>query len=104
MVGATQRIRSTRGRASASSPGFTRFLGVAELAGGLGVAFGVLTQLAALGLILIMLGAIQKKIFVWKTGFWGKHSDGWHYDLMFIVMCLVIATTGGGRYVLEGAV
>jgi len=23
-------------------------------------------------LILIMLGAIQKKIFVWKTGFWGK--------------------------------
>ena len=93
-----------RGQSIGQSPGFTRFLGVAELAGGLGVAFGVLTQLAALGLILIMLGAIQKKIFVWKTGFWGKNSSGWHYDLMMIVMCLVIATTGGGRYVLDGAV
>ncbi len=90
----------TRSKSIGMSVGFTRFLGVAELAGGLGVAFGVLTQLAALGLILIMLGAIQKKIVVWKTGFWGKHSDGWHYDLLFVAMCLVIATTGGGRYVL----
>jgi putative oxidoreductase len=90
----------TRGKSIGISPGITRFLGLAEMAGGLGVAFGVLTQLAALGLILIMLGAIQKKIFVWQTGFWGKHSDGWHYDLLFVVMNLVIATTGGGRYVL----
>src|SRR5882762_9771216 len=55
-------------------------LGVAELAGGLGIAFGVLTQLAAIGLVLIMLGAIQKKIFVWRTGFWGEKASGWHYD------------------------
>ena len=93
-----------RGASIGASPAFTRFLGVAELAGGLGVAFGVLTQLAAIGLILVMLGAIQKKIFVWKTGFWGKHNDGWHYDLMLVVMCLVIATTGGGRYVVEGII
>jgi putative oxidoreductase len=90
----------TRGKSIGLSPGFTRFLGVAELAGGVGVALGILPQLAALGLILVMLGAIQKKIFVWHTGFWGKSSDGWHYDLLFIAMCLVIATTGGGRYVL----
>jgi putative oxidoreductase len=82
------------------SPGFTRFLALAELAGGLGVALGVLTRFAALGLILIMFGAIYKKIVAWHTGFWGKHGDGWHYDLLFVVMCLVIATTGGGRYVL----
>jgi putative oxidoreductase len=90
----------TRGKSIGMSPGFTRFLGLAEMAGGLGVALGVLPQLAALGLILIMLGAVQKKIFVWHTGFWGKSSDGWHYDLLFIAMCLVIATTGGGRYAL----
>lgn len=89
-----------RGKSIGMSPGFTRFLGIAEVAGGLGVALGVLPQLAALGLILIMLGAIQKKIFVWHTGFWGKHGDGWHYDLLFVVMNLVIATTGGGRLVL----
>jgi putative oxidoreductase len=90
----------TRAKLIGLSPGFTRFLGLAELAGGLGLALGVLTQLAAIGLILVMLGAIQKKIFVWHTGFWGKHSDGWHYDLLFVAMNLVIATTGGGRYVL----
>jgi putative oxidoreductase len=90
----------TRGKSIGMGPGFTRFLGLAELAGGVGVALGILPQLAALGLILVMLGAVQKKIFVWHTGFWGKSSDGWHYDLLFIAMCLVIATTGGGRYVL----
>jgi putative oxidoreductase len=89
-----------RAKSIEMSPGFTRFLGLAEVAGGLGVALGVLPQLAALGLILLMLGAIQKKLFVWHTGFWGKHSDGWHYDLLFVVMNLVIATTGGGRFVL----
>jgi putative oxidoreductase len=78
----------------------TLFLGLAEIAGGLGVAFGVLTQFAALGLILVMLGAIQKKIFVWHTGFWGKNASGWHYDLMFVVMNLVIIATAGGNWVL----
>ena len=59
----------SRGKSIGASPGFTRFLGIAELAGGLGVALGVLTQIAALGLVLVMLGAIQKKIVVWRTGF-----------------------------------
>jgi len=89
-----------RGKSIGMSPGFTRFLGLAELAGGLGVAIGVLPQLAALGLMIVLLGAIQRKIAVWRTGFWGKHgTDGWHYDLMLIMMLLVIATTAGGRWV-----
>jgi len=82
------------------SKGFTVFLGLAEIAGSLGIIFGVLQQLAAIGLILIMLGAIQKKIFVWHTGFWGEKASGWHYDLMFVLMCLVVLFTNGGRYVL----
>jgi putative oxidoreductase len=90
-----------RGKSIGMSKGFTAFLGSAELAGALGVMFGVLTHLAAAGLILVMLGAIQKKVFVWKTGFWGKHgTDGWHYDLMLIVMNLAIITTNGGKFVL----
>ena len=80
------------------SKGFTIFLGAAELAGGLGLIFGFLTQLAAIGLTLIMLGAIWKKIFVWQTGFWGKSgTNGWSYDTMLVVMNLVIVTTGGGN-------
>jgi putative oxidoreductase len=95
-------LRDPAGRAASigQSPRFTLFLGMAEMAGGLGVAFGVLTQLAAIGLILVMLGAVQKKVFVWKTGFWGERNSGWHYDLMLVAMNLVIVTTGGGRYVL----
>jgi putative oxidoreductase len=48
-----------RSKDIAMSKGFTIFLGAAEVAGSVGVIFGVLTQLAAVGLI--MLGAIQKK-------------------------------------------
>ena len=76
----------------------TILVGAGEVLGSLGTIFGVLTQLAALGLILIMLGAIYKKIFVWHTGFWGEQTYGWHYDLMFIVMNLVIMFTNGGRF------
>ncbi|HET9406738.1 MAG TPA: DoxX family protein [Candidatus Sulfotelmatobacter sp.] len=89
-----------RARSIGMSKGFTIILGIGEVAGALGVAFGVLTQIAAIGLILIMLGAIQKKIFVWHTGFWGEKSSGWHYDLIFVLMNLLILFTDGGRYVL----
>lgn len=89
-----------RARSIGTSRGFTIVLGIGEVAGGLGVAAGVLTQLAAIGLILIMLGAIWKKIFVWHTGFWGEKSYGWHYDLIFVLMSLLILFTDGGEYVL----
>jgi putative oxidoreductase len=78
--------------------GVTISLGAAEFAGSLGMIFGVLAQAAAAGLILIMLVAIQRKIFVWRTGFWGESgTNGWSYDTMLVVMNLVILTTGGGN-------
>jgi putative oxidoreductase len=79
---------------------FTIFLGVAEVAGGAGLILGVLQQLAAIGLILVMLGAVQKKLFVWKTGFWGKDGLGWSYELTLISMLLVILFSDGGKLVL----
>jgi putative oxidoreductase len=85
------------------SKSFTIILGAAELAGGLGVISGVFAQLAGIGLILVMLGAMQKKIFAWHTGFWGKSgTNGWSYEIMLIVMNLVIVTTGGGSLTLAG--
>jgi len=80
------------------SKSFTIFLGAAEFAGALGVIAGVLAQFASIGLILVMLGSISKKIFVWNSGFWGKAgTNGWSYDLIMVVMNLVIVTTGGGN-------
>jgi putative oxidoreductase len=95
-------IKDPKGRAKSigMTPALAMFLGVAEFAGGLSVAVGVLTQLAAIGLMLVMLGAIYKKIFVWHTGFWGEKASGWHYDLMLLLMNVVIACTDGGKYVL----
>jgi putative oxidoreductase len=85
------------------SKGFTIFLGAAEVAGSLGVIFGVFAQLAALGLTVMILGAIQKKILVWHTGFWGSSgTNGWSYDAMLLAMNLVIVTTGGGSLSLMG--
>jgi putative oxidoreductase len=89
-----------RSKAIGMPKSFTIFLAIAELAGAAGIILGVLTQLAAIGLILIMLGAIQKKIFVWKTGFWGADGFGWSYDLTLMSMLVVIACTDGGRFVL----
>jgi hypothetical protein len=49
-----------------------------------------------------MLGAIQKKMATWQTGFWGKHGvNGWSYDLTMILINLVIVTTAGGHLVLD---
>jgi uncharacterized membrane protein YphA (DoxX/SURF4 family) len=57
----------------------------------------MLTQLAGIGLILVMCGSIRKKIFFWHSGFWGESAtNGWSYDLMIVVMNLVIFTTAGG--------
>ena len=100
MTSGWKHLKDLQGRSKdiGMSKAFTIFLGAAELAGSLGVIFGVLAQLAALGLILLMLGAIQKKIFVWRAGFWGKSgTNGWSYDVMLVVMNLVIVTTGGGN-------
>ena len=95
-------LKSPRERAESLglSVPLTLFIGTAEVAGALGLAFGVLTVWAALGLMVIMLGAIYMKVVQWKTGFWGEKSSGWHYDLLFIVMNLTILTTGGGHIAL----
>lgn len=78
------------------SPGFTLVLGVVEVLGAASIALGVYPQLGAIVLIGVMLGAIQKKMFEWKTGFWGDEGQGWYYDLLYLVCCLVILTTAGG--------
>jgi putative oxidoreductase len=87
-----------RAKSLGLSPGATTALGIAEVLGSLGVVTGVLIQPAAIGLILIGLGAIRKKVFAWKTGFWGEKSSGWHYDLMLMSMNLVVVATAGGRW------
>lgn len=82
------------------SPAFTLVLGVVELSASVALVLGIFPQIAAILLIGVMLGAIRKKVFVWKTGFWGDEGQGWYYDLLYLVCNLVILTTGGGAIAL----
>jgi len=83
------------------SPALTAGLGAAQALASLALVTGILIQPAALGLILVSLGAIQKKALTWKTGFWGEKASGWHYDLMLTAMNLVNLFSAGGSLVLE---
>jgi putative oxidoreductase len=82
------------------SPPFTLVLGVVEVTAAAALVVGIFPQIAAILLIGVMLGAIQKKVFVWKTGFWGDEGQGWYYDLLYLVCSLVIVATGGGAIAL----
>ncbi len=82
------------------SPTFTLVLGVVEVLGAASLVLGVYPQIGALLLIGVMLGAIQKKMFAWKTGFWGDEGQGWYYDLLYLVCCLVLLTTAGSALTL----
>ena len=77
-------------------------VGVVELLAGLGIAGGLLpTRLSCIGLMIVMLGAIHRKAFVWHSGFWGKGSQGWHYDLIFFLITLLIFATNGGEWTID---
>jgi putative oxidoreductase len=89
-----------RGESIGFSPAFTRVLGIAEFAAGIGIAVGLLPQISAFVIMGVMFGAIYKKLFVWKTGFWGEDNGGWFYDVLYLVSAFVIATTGGGSLVI----
>jgi putative oxidoreductase len=91
---------AARAKENGLSPAFMVFIAIAEMAGSLGLVFGVLARWAAIGLMVIGAGAIQKKLFVWHQGYWGKDGYGAHYDLMLFAMNLAIATIGSGRLAL----
>lgn len=89
-----------RGKSVGLSPALTRFLGIAEIIAAISIALGIFPQIGALIVFITMLGAIQKKIFVWKTGFYEDKGYGWHYDLIFLIAALLIISTNGGTYII----
>ncbi|MDX1624116.1 MAG: DoxX family protein [Gemmatimonadota bacterium] len=85
-----------RGESLGMPAAATFVLGAVEVLGSILLVVGLWTQLAAAALIVTMLGATWKKMFVWKTGFWGEESNGWYYDVLYLICNLVILATGGG--------
>jgi Predicted membrane protein len=80
------------------APGVTGpFIACVELLGGAALIIGLLTRLAALGLVADMLGAI---LFVhFKNGFF--NPMGYEYPLMLLVGALAILIAGPGSWAVD---
>ncbi len=66
-----------------------------EFLGGLAILTGFLTELAALGIIIIMLGAIVT--VHGKNGF-NMMNHGFEYNYLIIMACLALIATGSGPF------
>jgi putative oxidoreductase len=79
-----------------------RLAAATEIGAGVLMAVGLLTPLAAAGMIGVMLVAIV--VAHWKVGFFiFKPNQGWEYCASIAITAWVIATVGPGRYSLDRA-
>ncbi|MEU8783517.1 DoxX family protein [Streptomyces sp. NPDC048637] len=78
-------------------PFFAGLAGASELLGGLGLAAGLLTPLAAAALIGVMINAVALAA---PKGLWTE-TGGFEYPLIIAVVALTVAATGPGRFALD---
>jgi putative oxidoreductase len=78
-----------------------RLLSICEPLGGIALVTGFLTQLAALGLGIIMLGAINLKARTRKVPFAPRDQAGWEFDLMILGGVAALFFAGAGTYSLD---
>lgn len=81
-----------------------------EPIGGAAILLGGLTQLAALGLSIIMVGAIHAKATSFYTApfdLFGTFATppglSWNYDLTILALCLALFIMGAGKYSIDAA-
>jgi uncharacterized membrane protein YphA (DoxX/SURF4 family) len=70
-----------------------------ELLGGLALLFGWGTRLAAVGLIIIQVGAIVTVTSA--KGFSAVEGGGYEFNIALVAMCLALLVQGGGWYSLD---
>jgi len=80
---------------------------IAESFGALGLILGFLSRLAALGMTLIMLGAIfmvhiQNGFFM--NWFGNQAGEGFEYHLLALGLSLVVLIKGGGKWSVDRAI
>ena len=78
-----------------------RFLSIVEPIGGLAVLLGFLTPIAAVGLGIIMIGAIWFKVSGMKKTFTG--DGGWEYDFLILAVTIALVFIGAGVFSLDRA-
>ncbi len=82
-------------------PAFLAWLAIiAEFFGGLGLIFGVLPRLSALGVLIVMVVAAVKvhaRHGFFMNWFGAKQGEGWEFHLLAGAMSLLIMLAGPGR-------
>jgi len=76
--------------------GMIFMLGMIEALSSFGIAFGVFTQLSALLLAIVMVGAIGMKAMKWGVPFSAMDKTGWEFDLILLFTSIAIILGGGG--------
>ncbi len=77
-----------------------RFLSIVEPLGGAAMIAGFLTRPAAIGLAIIMIGAINLKAREMHRGFTG--DGGWELDFMVLAANVALLLLGAGAWSLDG--
>ena len=75
--------------------------GLAEFGGGLLIAAGLLTPLAALAIAVVMLNAIAT--VHWRNGFFNS-AGGYEFNLLVLAVAVAIAATGPARFSLDNLI
>lgn len=93
------RERSVPKPESLSFPAVQIAVAWGELLGGGALLLGLLTRLAALGMLIIQIGAIYLVTF--SRGFTFRGDVGYEYNVALLTMCLAVLVLGGGALALD---
>jgi len=85
-----------RGKELGLSAILTFTLGASEVVAGTLVFIGLWIHIATLILMIVMLGAMYFKIFIWKTGIYGDNNNGWYYDALLFADAGILSAIGAG--------
>ena len=76
--------------------GMIFMLGGVEFLSSVGLVLGIYTQLAAVLLVIVMIGAIYFKMAKWRVPFAAMDKTGWEFDFILLVANVAILLSGGG--------
>lgn len=95
---ALPKLKNAKGMAQAvgMSAGMVFTLGAVEFLSSLALVPGIYTQLGALLLGIVMIGAMYFKIVKWHVPFSAMDKTGWEFDLILLVANIAILLSGGG--------
>lgn len=78
--------------------------GIGMVFGGLGIIFGFLTQIAAFGPLLVMLGAVYFHKIKWKHPFFNPQGPSYEFPLILALVSLLFVLTGAGAYSVDAMI